>query len=151
MSTITTQVMDDIKTAMKAKDQVSLLALRGLKTALTNAAIEKGSLSTVLEEAEAIAVIRKQIKQREDAADQYKKASRPELAEKEEAEIAVLAKYLPAPLSSEEVASILDSVIAELGATSRKDMGNVMKVMQERTQGRANGKELAQLVSGKLS
>lgn len=151
MSTIAEQVIEDIKTAMKAKDQTALLALRALKTALTNASIEKGSLSTVLEEAESIAVIRKQLKQREDAADQYKKANRPELAEKEEAEIAVLSKYLPAPLSQEEVAALVDAVVAELGATSKKDMGNVMKVLQERTQGRANGKELSQLVSQKLA
>lgn len=151
MPTIAEQVVEDIKTAMKAKDQVALLALRALKTALTNAAIEKGSLSTVLDESESFAVIRKQLKQREDAADQYKKAGRPELAEKEEAEMQVLSQYLPAQLSSEEVAALVDSVIAELGASSRKDMGGVMKVLQERTEGRANGKELARLVSQKLS
>lgn len=151
MKTIAEQVVEDIKTAMKAKDQTALLALRALKTALTNASIEKGNLSTVLDESEAIAVIRKQLKQREDAADQYKKADRPELAAKEEAEIAVLTKYLPAQMSRDEVAALVDAVITELGASSKKDMGNVMKVLQERTEGRANGKELAQLVSQKLS
>lgn len=151
MSTIVTQVVEDIKTAMKAKDQVALLALRGLKTALTNAAIEKGSLSTVLEESESIAVVKKQLKQREDAMEQYTKADRPELAEKEAAEIKVLSKYLPAQMGEAELAVLIDTVIAELGATSKKDMGNVMKVVQERTGGAANGKDMARLVSQKLS
>lgn len=151
MSTIVTQVVEDIKTAMKAKDQVALLALRGLKTALTNAAIEKGSLSTVLEESESIAVVKKQIKQREDAMEQYTKADRPELADKEAAEIKVLTKYLPAQLGEAELTVLIDAVIAELGATSKKDMGNVMKVVQERTGGAANGKDMARLVSQKLS
>lgn len=136
---------------MKAKDQVALMALRGLKTALTNAAIEKGSLSTVLEESEAVAVLKKQIKQREDAADQYKKADRPELADKELAEIQVLNKYLPAQMGDAELAALVDIVIAELGATSKKDMGGVMKVLQERTSGNANGKDMARLVSQKLA
>lgn len=151
MSTIVTQVVEDIKTAMKAKDQVALLALRGLKTALTNAAIEKGSLSTVLEESESIAVVKKQIKQREDAMEQYTKADRPELADKEAAEIKVLSKYLPTQLGEAELTVLIDAVIAELGATSKKDMGNVMKVVQERTGGAANGKDMARLVSQKLS
>lgn len=151
MSTIVTQVVEDIKTAMKAKDQVALLALRGLKTALTNAAIEKGSLSTVLEESESIAVVKKQIKQREDAMEQYTKADRPELADKEAAEIKVLTKYLPAQLGEAELTVLIDAVITELGATSKKDMGNVMKVVQERTGGAANGKDMARLVSQKLS
>lgn len=151
MSTIVTQVVEDIKTAMKAKDQLALMALRGLKTALTNAAIEKGSLSTVLEESEAVAVLKKQIKQREDAADQYKKADRPELADKELAEIQVLNKYLPAQMGEAELAALVDAVIAELGATSKKDMGGVMKVLQERTSGNANGKDMARLVSQKLA
>lgn len=136
---------------MKAKDQVALLALRGLKTALTNAAIEKGSLSTVLEESESIAVVKKQIKQREDAMEQYTKADRPELADKEAAEIKVLSKYLPTQLGEAELTVLIDAVIAELGATSKKDMGNVMKVVQERTGGAANGKDMARLVSQKLS
>lgn len=143
--------MEDIKTAMKAKDSTALLTLRALKSALTNAAIEKGNLHTELTSTEIHAVIRKQIKQREDAATQYKKADRPELAEKEEAEIAVLLTYLPPPLSAEEVVLLVDTVIAELGMTSKKEMKTIMKILQERSQGRADSKDFVALLSQKLS
>ncbi len=143
--------MEGMKTAMKAKDTVTLNTLRSLKTAMTNAAIAKGGLSTQLDEAEELAVVRKQIKQREDSVEQFRSAGREELAEKEEAERAVLQKFMPAELSEAEVSAILDAVIAETGAATKKDMGKVMKLMQERTAGRANGKTLAQLVSARLS
>ncbi len=151
MSTISEQIMEGMKAAMKAKDAVTLNTLRSLKTAMTNAAIAKGGLGTQLDEAEELAVVRKQIKQREDSVEQFRSAGRNELAEKEEAERAVLQKFMPAELSEAEVVAILDAVIAETGASSKKDMGKVMKLMQERTAGRANGKTLAQLVSAKLS
>lgn len=140
-----------MKAAMKAKDSVTLNTLRSLKTALTNASISKGGLGTPLEEAEELAVIRKQIKQREDSAEQFRSAGRPELAEKEEAEISVLKQFTPAELSTEETAAILEAVMQETGASSKKDMGQVMKLMQERTAGRVNGKELARMVSARLS
>ncbi len=143
--------MEGMKTAMKAKDTVTLNTLRSLKTAMTNAAIAKGGLGTQLDEAEELAVVRKQIKQREDSVEQFRSAGREELAEKEEAERAVLQKFMPAELSEAEVSAILDAVIAETGAATKKDMGKVMKLMQERTAGRANGKTLAQLVSARLS
>lgn len=143
--------MEDIKTAMKAKDSTALLTLRALKSALTNASIEKGNLHTELTSTEIHAIIRKQIKQREDAATQYKKADRPELAEKEEAEIAVLSTYLPTPLSAEEVVLLVDTVIAELGMTSKKEMKTIMKILQERSQGRADSKDFVALLSQKLS
>ncbi len=143
--------MEGMKTAMKAKDTVTLNTLRSLKTAMTNAAIAKGGLGTQLDDAEELAVVRKQIKQREDSVEQFRSAGREELAEKEEAERAVLQKFMPAELSEAEVSAILDAVIAETGAATKKDMGKVMKLMQERTAGRANGKTLAQLVSARLS
>ncbi len=143
--------MEGMKTAMKAKDTVTLKTLRSLKTAMTNAAIAKGGLGTQLDDAEELAVVRKQIKQREDSVEQFRSAGREELAEKEEAERAVLQKFMPAELSEAEVSAILDAVIAETGAATKKDMGKVMKLMQERTAGRANGKTLAQLVSARLS
>lgn len=82
MNTISDQIMEGMKTAMKAKDSVTLNTLRALKTALTNTAIAKGGLGTRLEEAEELAVVRKQIKQREDSAEQFRAAGRPELAER---------------------------------------------------------------------
>ena len=147
MNKISDQIMEGMKTAMKAKDTVTLNTLRALKTALTNTAIAKGGLGTLLEEAEELAVVRKQIKQREDSAEQFRSAGRPELAEKEEAEIAVLKQFMPAELTAEETAAILETVMKETGASTKKDMGQVMKLMQERTAGRVNGKELARMVT----
>lgn len=151
MSKISDLIMEGMKTAMRAKDTVTLNALRALKTALTNAAIAKGGLGTQLEEAEELAVVRKQLKQREDSMEQFRSAGRPELADKEEAEMAVLRQFLPAELRPEEVSALLEAVLEETGASGKKDMGRVMKLMQERTAGRVNGKELAQMVSARLS
>ena len=151
MSKISDQIMDGMKTAMKAKDSVTLNTLRALKTAMTNAAIAKGGLGTELDEAEELAAVRKQIKQREDSAQQFRSAGRHELADKEEAEITVLKQFMPAELGREEVEAILETAMQETGASGNKDMGRVMKLMQERTAGRFNGKELAQMVSARLS
>lgn len=151
MSTISDQLTEKMKEAMKSKNTVALNALRSLKTALTNARIEKGNLHAELDDAEEAAVVRKQIKQREDAIEQFAKAGRTDLSDKEETEKAVLAAFLPAELTEEEIKNALEEVIAETGASSKKDMGRVMKAMQEKTQGRAAGKTLAALVGARLS
>lgn len=142
--------MSDLKKAMKAKDTVALATLRALKTALTNAAIESGNKDNVVEEADALAIVRKQIKQRQDSIEQFEKANRPELAESEKAEIAVLEAYLPAALSAEEISAIVDTAVAETGATSRADMGKVMGMVQAKAAGRADGKTLSQEVMKRL-
>ena len=136
---------------MLGKDSVTLGALRSLKAALQNAQVAKGNAQEQLSETEAQNVVRKQIKQREDAIAMYEQAGRPELAEKEQAEIKALAAFLPAEMSEAEVLPILESVIAELGATSKKDMGRVMKEMQARTAGAAPGKLLSRLVGARLA
>lgn len=151
MSTIYEAITAGMKKAMLGKDTVALGALRSLKAALQNAQVAKGNVHDELPEAEAQAVIRKQIKQREDAIAMYEQASRPELAEKEKAEIAVLAGFLPQEMSEAEILPVLEAVVAELGATSKKDMGRVMKEMQLRTEGRAPGKVLSGLVAKRLS
>lgn len=151
MSETANRIPEDLKSAMKAKDSLALNALRALKTALTNAAIEKGGLGTPLEEGEVLAVIRKQIKQRQDSIEQFEKANRPELAATEKAEIAVLERYLPAALSAEEIATLVEQAIAETGATGKADMGKVMKLAQERSAGRADGKTLSQEIMKRLS
>jgi uncharacterized protein YqeY len=150
MSNTATTISEDIKTAMRAKDSTALNALRALKSALTNAAIEKGGLGTELDEPETLAVIRKQIKQRQDSIESFENAGRTELADKEKAEIAVLEQFLPKGLSDAEVAGLVDAAIAETGATSKKDMGAVMKVVQEKAGGRADGKTLSQAVMARL-
>ena len=145
------QLTDDIKNAMKAKDTVALNVVRGLKSALKYAAIEKLGAEGELAEADAMAVVRKEIKKRQDSVASYEQAKRQDLADTEKAEIAVLEKYLPAAMSAEEITTLVESVIAELGATSKKEMGAVMKVLQERTAGRADGKTLSGEVSKRLA
>jgi uncharacterized protein YqeY len=146
MSTFADTVMADLKTAMKAKDTTALTTLRALKTALTNAAIESGNKDNVVSEADSLAIVRKQIKQRQDSIEQFEKADRPELADNEKAEIAVLEKYLPTALSPEEISAIVQEAISETGATSRADMGKVMGIAQAKAEGRADGKTLSQEV-----
>ena len=148
---ISEQITTDMKSAMRDKNKIALNTLRALKSAITNAKIEKGGIDSELAENEVINIIRKQIKQRQDSISQFEKADRAELAENEKAEISVLEKYLPAALSDEELISIVESTIAETGAESKKDMGNLMKVLQEKTGGRADGKKLSQEVMKRLS
>lgn len=150
MSTIHEQLAEDLKAAMKAKDQGAMTALRALKSALKYAAVEKLGADGVLGEADALAVVRKQIKQRRDSEEAFTGNGRADLAGKELAEITVLEKYLPVAMSGAEIAELVDAVIAELGATSKQQMGQVMKVLQERTAGRAEGRVLSQAVAAKL-
>ncbi|GAA5481017.1 GatB/YqeY domain-containing protein [Haloferula sargassicola] len=151
MSEFASQIQEDLKAAMKAKDADRLTVIRALKTALTNASIEKGGLNTPLTDTEAMAVVRKQVKQREDSASQFEAAGRNDLAAKERAEIEVLQAYLPAALSHEDMVAMVEAAIAETGATTKADMGKVMKLVQERAAGRADGKTLSQEVAKRLS
>ncbi len=145
------QLTEDIKTAMKAKDTVALNTVRSLKSAMKYAAIEKLGAEGELEDADAIVVIRREIKKRQDSVAQYETAQRPELAAVEKAEIAVLEKYLPAAMSQEQVEQLVVDAITEAGATSKKDMGRVMKILQERAAGRVDGKTLSSEVNKRLS
>jgi uncharacterized protein YqeY len=151
MSTTAPQIQEDIKTAMKAKDALALNALRALKSALTNAAIEKGGLGTELEESEVLAIVRKQIKQRNDSIEQFEKAGRAELAATEKSEIEILSRYLPAALGEAELAQIIEQAVTDTGATGKADMGKVMKRCQELADGRADGKLLSAAVMKRLS
>ena len=148
---INESLMTDMKTAMKSKDKVALNAIRQLKSAIKNAAIEKGGADAILNDAEVMAVIRKQIKQRQDSITQYVENDRPELAEVEKAEVVVLENYLPAPLSQAEIEALVAEAVAETGASSRADMGKVMGLMQKKTEGKADGKTISQAVMKALS
>ena len=139
----------DIVTAMKAKDQTKLTALRMLKTALTNKSIEKGR---ALEGAEELAVVSMLVKQRRDSIEQFTKGGRADLADKEQAEIAILNTYLPASASDEEIAAAVVAAIAETGATGAKDMGKVMKAAMAGLAGKTvDGKKVSETVKAKLS
>jgi uncharacterized protein YqeY len=144
------QIVEDMKTAMRAKDGVALNVIRALKSAIKYAAIEKFGADGELEDTDAILVVRKEIKKRQDSIASYESASRQDLADVEKAEIAVLEKYLPAAMSAEDLVKLVESVIAELGATTKKEMGNVMKVLQERSEGRADNRALSSEVAKRL-
>ena len=145
------QVDHDIKEAMKARQADRLVVLRLLKAAIKNAAIEKGGQAGVLDDAEATAVIRKQVKQRQDSIEGFEKGNRPELAAKERAEIDVLNTYLPQALSPEELGRLVDEAIAETGATGKAQMGAVMKALTPKVAGRADGRTLSQEVQKRLA
>ena len=151
MSDLSQQITEEIKSAMREKNAVALNTLRMLKSAIKNAAIEKGGADAELNDAEVVAVIRKQVKSRQDSITQYEEAGREELAAKEREEIVILEAYLPQPLGESEIAGLVEAAIAEVGATSRKEMGQVMKLVQERAAGRADGKVLSQAVMSQLS
>ncbi len=148
---LTAQLSEDLKTAMKARDTITLETVRALKSALKYGAIEKLGAEGELADADALNVVRKEIKKRQDSVASYEQAKRQDLADKEKAEIAVLEKYLPAAMSAEELTTLVETVIAELGATSKKEMGSVMKALQERSAGRADGKTLSSEVAKRLA
>src|SRR5947209_18892290 len=129
----------DLKNAMRAKDAARLSVLRLLKAALQNATIEKVGADGELNDADAIAVIRKQVKQRQDSIESFEKGGRAELAEKEKAEMAVLSQYLPQAMSAADLQKIVADTIHEVGATSRAQIGAVMKALQPQRAGRADG------------
>ncbi len=151
MSELSKQIVADMKTAMKSKDQVALTTLRSLKAEFQKVTIDKYGADGELDETETIAVVRKAIKQRQDSVESFEKAGRQDLVDKEKAEIAILEGYLPSPLSQEEIVKLVEDAIAEVGATSKKEMGQVMKLVQERAAGRAEGKVLSQEVGKRLS
>ena len=139
----------DIVSAMKAKDQNKLTALRMLKTALTNKSIEKGR---ALEGAEELQVVSTLVKQRKDSIEQFTKGGRQDLADKEQAEIVILNAYLPASASDDEVSAAVAAAIAETGATSAKDIGKVMKAAMAALSGKTvDGKKVNEAVRAKLS
>lgn len=145
------QVDNDIKDAMRARDMPRLNTLRLLKSALKNAAIEKGGADAVLDDVEASAVIRKQVKQRQDSIEGFEKGGRPELAAGEKAEIEILSGYLPKGLSAGELTTLVKDAIAEAGATTRQQMGAVMKIATAKAAGRADGKALSAEVQKQLA
>jgi uncharacterized protein len=139
----------DLTEAMKAKDAGRTGVLRMVKANLMNRQIEKGADLT---DEEVLKALQSLVKQRRDSIEQYEKAGRPELAEKEAAEIAVIEAYLPQAASAEEIENAVDGAVAETGASSMKDMGAVMKAAMARLAGRsADGKALSEAVKAKLS
>jgi uncharacterized protein YqeY len=149
--TLQEQVDADLKEAMKAREATKLGVLRMLKSALKYAAIEKAGAEGQMSDAEAVQVIRKQAKQRQDSIESFEKGGRPELAAREKEELAVLSGYLPQQMSAEDLSKIVRETITELNATSKAQMGAVMKALQAKAAGRVDGKTLSQEVQKQLS
>jgi uncharacterized protein len=148
--TIQEEIDADMKDAMRSRDAERLSVLRMVKSALTNAAIEKRGVTGGLADSEAVGVIRKQVKQRRDSIESFEKGGRPELAAKERKEIEFLTEYLPQPLEEDEINQLVKDAIAEAGATSKAQMGAVMKIATEKAEGRVEGKKLSQAVQKAL-
>ena len=149
--TLQQRVDSDLKDAMRAKDTTKLGVLRMLKSALKYAAIAKSGAEAELSDAEAVQVIRKQAKQRQDSIESFEKGGRVELADKEKKELAILNTYLPQGISPEELAKVVRETIAEIGATSKAQMGAVMKALQAKAGGLADGKTLSAEVQKQLT
>src|SRR5437764_6529181 len=135
---------------MREKNAVKLGVLRMLKSALSYATIEKSGAQGELSVADAAQVIRKQVKQRQDSIESFEKGGRPELAAKEKEELSILQSYLPQAMSADEISKIVRETIAEVGASSKAQMGAVMKALQAKVAGRADGKSLSAEVQKQL-
>ena len=146
------QIGEDIKTAMKAKDKIRLQTVRGIKKAILDKEVElrpKGQDSLTPEQE--IELLSQQAKQRRDSIEQFTNAGREELAQKEAQELVIIETYLPEQVSDEEVASIIDRIIADSGASTMKDLGKVMGPAMKELKGKADGKKIQELVKSKLS
>lgn len=146
------RISEEIKVAMKAKDKVRLETVRSIKKVI----LEKESTlraqgQETLTESQELEVLTQLAKQRRDSVEQYRKAGREDLAEQESQELAILEEYLPKQLSDQEVAAIIDEVIAAVGATSAKDMGKVMGAVMQQLKGRADGQKIQAIVKEKLT
>ena len=146
------RISEDIKTAMKSKDKVRLETVRSIKKVLLEKEVSlrpQGQES--LTESQEIEILAQQAKQRRESIEQYRQAGRDDLAEKEAQELAIIETYLPGQLSDEEIAAVVDEVIALVGATSAKDMGKVMGPVMQQLKGRAEGQKIQALVKAKLN
>jgi uncharacterized protein YqeY len=141
-------IIHDLTSAIKGRDTLRLSVLRGLKTSIKNKQVE---LRQELNEDQIRGVISSEIKKRKEAIEVFNQGSRPDLADKEEAELKILSGYLPPQLSGEEIKEILANVIEELSASGPKDLGRVMKSAMPKLAGRADGREVNQLARELLS
>lgn len=148
--TLEEQLAADLKEAMRSGDQTRKLAIRSVKTAITEAKVS-GTEARVLTDQDVLAIIAKEIKQRRDSAAEFAKGGRPDLVAQEEAEIAVLQPYLPEQLDDEAIRERAEAVISELGVTDLKGMGPVMKRLSAELRGRADGQAINRIVRELLS
>lgn len=145
--TLKERLQEDLKAAMKSKDQLRLSVIRLAKAAMMNLEIARGH---ELNDQEVIEVLAKEAKQRNDSIPEYEKAGRPDIIETLHNEIKILQEYLPAQLSEAELRELVKTAIAEVNATGKKDMGKVMAALMPKTKGRADGKLVNQIVNSFL-
>lgn len=142
---------DDLKVAMRAKNQAALRTIRSLKAAILLAETAEGRNGEPLSEAEELKILTKQAKQRKDSADQFTANGRADLAATEEEELAVLQAYLPKAMTEDELKTAVSALVVELGASSMKDMGKVMGQASQQFAGKADGKAISAIVKQLLS
>ena len=143
------RIQKDLIDAMRAKDELRLSVLRGIKTGIKHKEVEK---IRTLDDSESIQILQTLVKQRKESIEQFTIGNRPELAEKETRELAILESYLPASASPDEMNAAIDKAIAEVGANSMKQMGAVVKAARSSLEGKSvDGKALSDLVRGRLS
>lgn len=145
--TLSERLNTDMKSAMKAQDVSLLSTIRMLKSAVQNQEI---ALGHELSDVEVLATLEKQAKQRRDSIEQYRAGNREDLAAREESELAIIEAYLPQKMDSEALTQLVDAAISESEATSVSDMGKVIKLVMEKAAGAADGKQVSELVRGKL-
>lgn len=146
-----TQILDDLKEAMKSGDSERRDVLRMLDAAIKNTEIEKKKRESGLSEEEILEVVMRSVKQRQDSIRQFEEGGRSDLAEKEKKEISFLTKYLPAQLSQEEVEKVVKEVIVELGASTKADLGKVMGEAMKRLKGQTDGNVVRELAQKNLN
>ena len=144
------KIMTDLKTAMLAKDEAGLRSLRAVKAAIIVAKTAEGAKGEISEEEET-KLLQKLVKSRKDSLEIFQQQNRPELAKKEEEEIAIIEKFLPQQMSADEVKAELEKIIATVGASSPADMGKVMGVATKQLAGKADGKTISSLVKELLA
>ena len=150
--TLKDRISEDIKTAMKAKDKIRLETVRSIKKLILEKEVSlRPSGQDTLTETQEMEVLSQLAKQRRDSIEQYRKAKRDDLADREAQELAILEEYLPEQLSDEEITTVVDEIIAQTGVNSIKQMGKVMGPVMEKLKGRADGQKIQAIVKAKLS
>lgn len=148
---LTEKIQNDLKDAMRTKDEQKLSVIRMLKSAIQYYEINKGGSGYKATDEDIIEVIEKEVKKRRESIEMYKQGGRPELAEKEQSELEVLQQYLPEQLSEEEIKKLVDEAVEQTGATEMKDMGKVMGVLMPKLKGKADSSLVSQIVKSKLA
>jgi uncharacterized protein len=150
MSELKERLRSDLTASMRGRDELRTATIRMVLTAVTNAEVA-GVQARELSDDEIVAVLTKEAKKRREAADAYRGAGRADRAEREDAEAEVIAAYLPTPLTDDELAVLVDAAVADLNATSMRDMGAVMKKLAPQVTGRADGRAVADAVKTRLA